>query len=590
MHERNIYQPGSEGGLENPLSPKHTSFLLHHETWSSNSRYNLSSTGAGSYGIIFAATPSECTIRAEDTNLFVIAEAVWKTGKGSMDVKTEADEHAKLEMQISAQMLCRPRGAKKRYGKNTCQPARRQLIHPAGFRYSLPAERNSEHITNYKKTPVFSNTFIHFPKKSEDWSTLTQRLLTLPEERGRAELHSTVCTRTGSSGCCIDVKSLLSLTELHGIGANNCEVFFYWCRVAQGVSHKVWSNDKLTTRHVLYPLGLRVPLQAIFVHYTTIIKALSYHRAAHEHVGRGQGEDKYQGEDKPRGSPHKEPYLPAITSTTPPSLVLPRDAHSTPVIAQGAVTTPAGTRGLGDRHRRRGRRVACPRSLPIGQQDYQAMIGERRSHLMPSIGTILLTCVAGIRRISVYLTTALSNVSCPSLLIGTFVVDSNISPYLGALVASLPNIASPHLSTNARQLLTYCPAHTDRAFTVWSSLFSDRQMSAMRCHDNFHPAYFSHDVIRLAIRYICVQSPAGSLRNFASENRAGLCRWSADFLGFLPLPPLLHSGTALYSPRFTLIGSQDLEAGMRGWEIREIPEKTSPTSGIVRHDSHLRKS
>ncbi|KAJ8895429.1 hypothetical protein PR048_000761 [Dryococelus australis] len=40
--------------------------------------------------------------------------------------------------------------------------------------------------------------------------------------------------------------------------------------------------------------------------------------------------------------------------------------------------------------------------------------------------------------------------------------------------------------------------------------------------------------------------PAGS-PVFASGKRAGRCRWSAGFLGDLPFPPPLHSGTALYS-------------------------------------------
>ncbi|KAJ8874482.1 hypothetical protein PR048_025342 [Dryococelus australis] len=40
------------------------------------------------------------------------------------------------------------------------------------------------------------------------------------------------------------------------------------------------------------------------------------------------------------------------------------------------------------------------------------------------------------------------------------------------------------------------------------------------------------------------QSPAGSLRVFACENRAGRCRWLAGFLGVIPFPPPLYSGTA----------------------------------------------
>ncbi|KAJ8866585.1 hypothetical protein PR048_032444 [Dryococelus australis] len=41
-----------------------------------------------------------------------------------------------------------------------------------------------------------------------------------------------------------------SQTEPHVIGAHNCEVFLYWRRVTQGVSHKVWSNDKLVAKEL----------------------------------------------------------------------------------------------------------------------------------------------------------------------------------------------------------------------------------------------------------------------------------------------------------------------------------------------------
>ncbi|KAJ8882475.1 hypothetical protein PR048_014286 [Dryococelus australis] len=43
---------------------------------------------------------------------------------------------------------------------------------------------------------------------------------------------------------------------------------------------------------------------------------------------------------------------------------------------------------------------------------------------------------------------------------------------------------------------------------------------------------------------IRAQTPAGSLRIFACGDRAGRCRWSADFLGDLPFPPPFHSGAA----------------------------------------------
>ncbi|KAJ8873691.1 hypothetical protein PR048_024523 [Dryococelus australis] len=41
--------------------------------------------------------------------------------------------------------------------------------------------------------------------------------------------------------------------------------------------------------------------------------------------------------------------------------------------------------------------------------------------------------------------------------------------------------------------------------------------------------------------------PGEVLKAFAIGNRAGRCRWSAGFLGDLPFPPPLHSGTAPYS-------------------------------------------
>ncbi|KAJ8879848.1 hypothetical protein PR048_020465, partial [Dryococelus australis] len=52
-------------------------------------------------------------------------------------------------------------------------------------------------------------------------------------------------------------------------------------------------------------------------------------------------------------------------------------------------------------------------------------------------------------------------------------------------------------------------------------------------------------------------------RIFSCRNRAGRCRWSADFLGALLFPPLLHSDAAPYSPLFTLIGFQDLDVKNR---------------------------
>ncbi|KAJ8870249.1 hypothetical protein PR048_029270 [Dryococelus australis] len=67
---------------------------------------------------------------------------------------------------------------------------------------------------------------------------------------------------------------------------------------------------------------------------------------------------------------------------------------------------------------------------------------------------------------------------------------------------------------------------------------------------------------RLPPRIAGFCSRRGHSRIFVSANSAGRCRWSAGFLGDLPFVPPLHFGAASYSPRFTLIGSQDLGEGV----------------------------
>ncbi|KAJ8871664.1 hypothetical protein PR048_027991 [Dryococelus australis] len=55
----------------------------------------------------------------------------------------------------------------------------------------------------------------------------------------------------------------------------------------------------------------------------------------------------------------------------------------------------------------------------------------------------------------------------------------------------------------------------------------------------------------------------GHPRIFACENRAGRCRRLEGFLGDLPFLPPFYSGAAPYSPRFILIGPQDLAGNNR---------------------------
>ncbi|KAJ8870270.1 hypothetical protein PR048_029291 [Dryococelus australis] len=139
------------------------------------------------------------------------------------------------------------------------------------------------------------------------------------------------------------------------------------------------------------------------------------------------------------------------------------------------------------------------------------------------------------------------------------------------------------------------------------------------------------------------RSPPTKATVLGRGDRAGRCRWSAGFLVDLPFSPPFHSGAAPHPPHFTLIGSQDLDvkshpnlfahAPYRGGtfvpldaapnsrtfprtrilfarqnnptEVIEVnveprrnegageagdPREDPPTNGIVRHDSHLRKS
>ncbi|KAJ8878304.1 hypothetical protein PR048_018881 [Dryococelus australis] len=82
--------------------------------------------------------------------------------------------------------------------------------------------------------------------------------------------------------------------------------------------------------------------------------------------------------------------------------------------------------------------------------------------------------------------------------------------------------------------------------------------------------------------------------DFRKGYRAVQCCWTAGFLGDLPFPQALHSTAAPYSPRFTLIGSQDINRGRnevrmeerrkQGRLKREIPEKTrqpAASSGTI---------
>ncbi|KAJ8869238.1 hypothetical protein PR048_030810 [Dryococelus australis] len=62
----------------------------------------------------------------------------------------------------------------------------------------------------------------------------------------------------------------------------------------------------------------------------------------------------------------------------------------------------------------------------------------------------------------------------------------------------------------------------------------------------------------------------------------GLCRWSAGFLGYLLVPPPMHSGGAPYSSLFALIGSQDLD-------VKSRPNFSTPVSyKCISGQGHIR--
>ncbi|KAJ8890529.1 hypothetical protein PR048_010038 [Dryococelus australis] len=64
---------------------------------------------------------------------------------------------------------------------------------------------------------------------------------------------------------------------------------------------------------------------------------------------------------------------------------------------------------------------------------------------------------------------------------------------------------------------------------------------------------------------IVIQPEFHHIINQDGGNRAGRCRWLADFLGDLPFPSPLHSRATPFSPHFTLIGSQDLVISVAYW-------------------------
>ncbi|KAJ8874178.1 hypothetical protein PR048_025020 [Dryococelus australis] len=81
-----------------------------------------------------------------------------------------------------------------------------------------------------------------------------------------------------------------------------------------------------------------------------------------------------------------------------------------------------------------------------------------------------------------------------------------------------------------------------------------------------------------------VRFPAESPYVFPRRNRVGRCRWSAGFLDDLPFPLPLHYGADPYSPRFTIIGSQDLDVTSRPNLFTHCKTQHCPNATIFRPD------
>ncbi|KAJ8891102.1 hypothetical protein PR048_010612 [Dryococelus australis] len=88
-----------------------------------------------------------------------------------------------------------------------------------------------------------------------------------------------------------------------------------------------------------------------------------------------------------------------------------------------------------------------------------------------------------------------------------------------------------------------------KGLSAWLSIYSAR-LSTRRTEFNPRPEHF---------------------RIFAIGNRAARCRWSAVFSGISRFPGPCILGTAPFSPRFTLIGSQDLVVKSRQMISSSIP-------------------
>ncbi|KAJ8871734.1 hypothetical protein PR048_028070 [Dryococelus australis] len=108
------------------------------------------------------------------------------------------------------------------------------------------------------------------------------------------------------------------------------------------------------------------------------------------------------------------------------------------------------------------------------------------------------------------------------------------------------------------------PTHAFRRCSILTSLDLHRP-SRPRCYEPPNSLHsltrikpLNHKIARKSQRRSVFCSRRGRPRILARGNLAGRCRWSAGFPGDLSFLPLLHSDTAPYPARLTLIAFQDI--------------------------------
>ncbi|KAJ8868485.1 hypothetical protein PR048_030013 [Dryococelus australis] len=147
-----------------------------------------------------------------------------------------------------------------------------------------------------------------------------------------------------------------------------------------------------------------------------------------------------------------------------------------------------------------------------------------------------------------------SHLTSPSSALKTLMLRAAQISSFTHLLAAVKNLRGTHLGFDVT-CVEITSLHSNRSHSAhWLvNAFDNALRYKLTCH-NYLSDY------SLPTKADQVQFPAGRSRIFARINRAGQCHWSADFLGGSPVSPPFHCGATIYSPRFTLIDSQDLDS------------------------------